>query len=53
MDKLYPEYGFKNHKGYCTKGHLEALDKYGVCKIHRKSFAPVKRYLSKQLTLNI
>ena len=43
--KLYPEYKFEKHKGYGTKAHLEALDKFGPCKIHRKSFAPVKKFL--------
>ena len=38
MDKLFPNYGFKNHKGYGTKEHYEGLDAYGICKIHRKSF---------------
>lgn len=37
-DKLYPEYNFKKHKGYGTKEHYEAINKYGVCKIHRLSF---------------
>ena len=37
-DKIYPEYGFRNHKGYGTKAHLEAISKYGYCKIHRRSF---------------
>ncbi len=41
-DDLYPEYGFKDHKGYGTKAHLEALKKYGPCRIHRKSFEPVR-----------
>lgn len=45
-DKLYPEYGFADHKGYGTKQHLEALRKYGPCPIHRKSFAPVRDILA-------
>jgi len=36
--RLYPEYGFDIHKGYLTKGHMEALRKHGPCPIHRKSF---------------
>ena len=36
--RLYPEYGFDIHKGYLTKGHIEALRKHGPCSIHRKSF---------------
>ena len=53
MDIKYPNYGFKHHKGYCTKEHLEALEKYGPCEIHRKSFAPVKKCYTKQLTLDL
>ncbi|MBO4540178.1 MAG: ribonuclease HII, partial [Clostridia bacterium] len=37
-DKVYPEYGFAKHKGYGTKQHIEALQKYGPCPIHRKTF---------------
>ena len=42
----YPEYGISQHKGYPTKKHINALEKYGVTPQHRKSFAPVKRFLS-------
>ena len=39
LDKKYSEYGFKNHKGYGTKKHIEAIKKYGEIEgIHRKSF---------------
>ena len=38
----YPLYGFEQHKGYGTEKHLEALKTYGVCAIHRRSFAPVR-----------
>jgi len=41
-DKFYPQYGFKQHKGYPTKLHKIMLKKYGSCKIHRMSFAPLK-----------
>lgn len=34
----YPEYGFEKHKGYGTKAHYEAIEKYGICPIHRKTF---------------
>ncbi len=44
MDRLYPQYGFAKHKGYPTKAHFEAVEKYGVSPIHRKSFL-VKRGL--------
>lgn len=42
LHQIYPLYGFDRHKGYPTKAHLEALQQHGACKIHRKSFAPVK-----------
>ena len=38
MDKQYPEYGFKHHKGYPTEEHVLAIEKYGLSPIHRKSF---------------
>lgn len=38
MDKLYPQYGFAKHKGYGTKAHLEAIEEYGLCEIHRRTF---------------
>ena len=41
LDKLYPLYGFASHKGYGTKKHIEAINKYGPCPIHRKTFKPV------------
>jgi len=49
-DDLYPEYGFKDHKGYGTKAHLEALKKYGPCRIHRKSFEPVRLALQQNIS---
>lgn len=38
LAKEYPEYGFEQHKGYGTKAHYEALSKYGLCNIHRRTF---------------
>lgn len=40
-DREYPSYGFKQHKGYGTKVHMDALRKFGPCPIHRLSFRPV------------
>lgn len=34
----YPQYGFDRHKGYGTQVHRDALQKYGPCPIHRKTF---------------
>ena len=51
LDKKYPEYHFKDNKGYATKSHKDALKKYGPCEIHRKSYEPVKE--SNQLSLDI
>ena len=45
MDKLFPMYGFKQHMGYPTKTHIEAIEKYGICPIHRKTFEPIKSIL--------
>lgn len=39
---LYPEYNFRQHKGYPTKGHKEAIVKHGATAIHRRTFAPLK-----------
>lgn len=41
LDKLYPEYGFKNHKGYPTRKHYDALNKYGLIDGYRKTYSPV------------
>lgn len=42
--KKYPKYGFNKHKGYGTKLHFYTIEKYGPCKIHRKTFNPVKKH---------
>ncbi len=43
LAEKYPEYGFEKHKGYGTKAHYEAIEKYGLCPVHRKSF--LKKFL--------
>jgi len=45
LDALYPGYEFSKHKGYPTKLHKEKLTELGICKQHRRSFAPVKLML--------
>lgn len=42
LSTQYPLYGFEKHKGYATKEHLAALQKFGPCPAHRRSFEPVK-----------
>ena len=39
-DVLYPEYEYRNHKGYGTKRHLELMDQYGLNKLYRMSYRP-------------
>ncbi|MBR1375937.1 MAG: ribonuclease HII [Cardiobacteriaceae bacterium] len=45
LDAKYPEYGFAKHKGYGTKQHLQAIEKYGILPEHRRDFAPIKKWL--------
>ncbi|MTI79873.1 MAG: ribonuclease HII [Firmicutes bacterium] len=44
----YPQYGFDKHKGYPTAEHIEKLQLYGPCPIHRHCFAPVAEVVSKR-----
>ena len=50
MELEYPGYGFARHKGYPTAEHLAALERLGICPIHRRSFAPVRRQLARDET---
>ena len=55
LDKIYPMYDLKNNKGYGTKKHIEAIEKYGIIKEHRLSYAPVfknKDKINEVSTLN-
>ena len=45
LDKKFPNYGLANHKGYITALHTDAIKKYGVLPIHRKSFANISAIL--------
>ena len=45
-DREYPNYGFANHKGYGTREHIDAIRKYGVCALHRRSFEPMRSMLT-------
>lgn len=42
LHEQYPQYGWANNKGYGTAQHQEALDKHGLCPLHRASFHPMK-----------
>ena len=50
LDEKYPQYNFKKNKGYGTKEHIIALEKYGPTVEHRKSFSPVQIALRKELS---
>ena len=41
MDAIYPQYGFRRHKGYATADHRDRLGEFGPCREHRRSFAPI------------
>jgi len=42
MDSFYPRYGFRLHKGYGTRQHIDAIRRYGPTRLHRFSFEPVR-----------
>jgi len=48
LDKIYPEYGFAQHKGYPTKVHLEKIIEHGVLDCYRASFKPVAKVIQAQ-----
>lgn len=47
LDEKYPMYGYKSHKGYPTKKHVEAINKYGLIEGYRKTYNPVKEMIEK------
>ncbi len=47
IHERYPQYGFDGHKGYGTLAHMQALQQYGPCPEHRKSFRPVSEWLER------
>ncbi len=49
LDEKYPMYGFGNHKGYPTKKHIEALEKYGLIDGYRKTYGPVKKIMEEKI----
>ena len=53
LDRLYPGYGFAQHKGYATREHLDCIGRLGVSPVHRCSFEPVKQALQGKLDLAV
>lgn len=51
LHRVFPVYNFAEHKGYLTQEHKSALAEYGPCCYHRKTFAPVRDYDKKEVTL--
>lgn len=51
LDKEFPQYCWAENKGYMTKSHLDAVDKYGLCRWHRRKFFEKHFEKSKQLSL--
>lgn len=49
LAKEYPQYGFEKNAGYGTKVHIEALNKYGICKEHRKTYKPILEIINKAI----
>lgn len=50
FDDDVPDYGFARHKGYGTARHLEALNRFGPHRLHRKTFAPIARLMASGYT---
>ncbi len=46
LHRRYPVYNFASHKGYPTKEHLRNLERHGVCRVHRRSYRPVRERLA-------
>jgi ribonuclease HII len=49
IDKIYPQFDWKNNKGYGTRIHIDKINRYGLCPFHRNSF----KIKSKQLSIKI
>ena len=48
----YPHYGWSNNSGYGTPEHIAAIEKHGICKHHRKTYAPIRKHLEERLIVN-
>ena len=52
-DSKYPMYGFRNHKGYPTRKHIEAVREYGILDFYRKTYNPIKKMLAEERNLKL
>ena len=52
LAKSHPQYGWDKNAGYGTKEHINAIEKYGITSLHRRSYAPIKRYLENKPILD-
>jgi len=52
LSNQYPLYHFEKHKGYPTKEHIEAIEKYGILPVHRRTYDPIKSMLKKQISFD-
>ena len=48
LDRIYPEYGLAQHKGYPTRAHLESLKRHGPSPVHRLSFEPCRAVVEQE-----
>jgi len=48
LDRIYTGYGFARHKGYGTREHSRAIERLGICPVHRRTFSPVSRFAGPQ-----
>ena len=51
LDRDFPDYGFARHKGYATAEHRAALQRFGACPVHRRSFRPVQLAINAQVQI--
>jgi ribonuclease HII len=50
LSDKFPHYGFSSHVGYGTAKHLEAIRSHGICDLHRRNFAPIKKQMESGIT---
>lgn len=53
VDRKWPYYGFKKHKGYATQEHIDAIFRWGPCQLHRKTFEPIKSLLRSERQIKL